>query len=980
MRYLLHDVFTDTVQKQPDSTAIYQEDGTTITYAQLNEQSNRFASYFAARKPDIRTRPYVGILSPVHMQSIAACLGILKIGGAYIPLDEYSPDERLAAIVQNTGLEVIVIDAPQYEAHKALLYEAGVEHVVILGDSTPEPSEKFTNLTELAKLPADEPPELNQVCDDLAYILHSSGSTGVPKGIMLSHRNARTFVDWMQKEFKLTPKDMVMSRAPFKFDLSVFDIFNTFNAGATLVCYDWNKKREGDAKHVDYVQLMERTKATVLYTTPSTFIALTNRGGLAEADLHLREIMYAGEPFPTPLLRKLQTALPNTRIANIYGPTETNIITYYWIDELPADDTAVPLGYVVEDTEIIVVNEAGDKLCEPDEMGELWCRGGTVTLGYLGLEEKTKACLVRSPFHSYPAYFWRTGDYGFRDAKGLLHYKGRKDHMVKVKGFRIELGEIESALAKMPELDEFVVVAVPDEKYGNRLYCYYAPLAGQQVNDQGVQDFLAKKVPEYMIPYRFVQQPTLPKTSSGKIDRVQLAQEAAEMGQPTVSDVIVGPVTPFIDGPIIYALDSEESSMLGPESDLSPSDIEEDDAYIRENSLYTLSILLTSRPEDYYILDTIYESQAYLIDWLRKLYAPLGVGMSEHVLFAEPKHYAETAKQVLESESGVRAITTICYSYNLAQTFPDSTHLEASRYVNAKTALPLLGQKYNLSVPHTIITTVAQVVEKCKTDFDLDHSSVFAKLDGLGGGFGVFHIQNLDEAEALQQNYPHELRCILQQAVDDSYVETSHLYTIDEAAAKYECSRVKLTANHARYGNIFIPNWQLAPAQQHALDMAAQAVQKEGYRAAKPLLLGMDAFMNGDELLLTEYNARWSGSSAPEFILRRLGLRQKVMSIGVIDTIREDELKTCMQWLEAHMYNPETAENAPFSVLPLGFSGYVEEGTRLISYIVIGDFHAFKQAARETLNEASLPLLDRTAELFDTIMNKLSAYAKEKQE
>lgn len=525
MRYLLHDVFTRSAQKYADKTAIYAEGGATMTYAQLNKRANQYAACFSAYKKDIRTAPYVGILSPVHAESIAACLGILKIGGAYIPLDEYSPNERLITIVENTKLEVIVVDAHQYEAHKELLEHSGIRHVVVMGRSAAK-GEKYTTAVALESLSDTDPAELNQVSDDLAYILHSSGSTGVPKGIMLTHRNARTFVDWMQKEFKLTSKDVVMSRAPFKFDLSVFDIFNTFAAGATLVCYDWNRPREGDAKHTDYVQLMKDQRATIIYTTPSTFIALMNRGSLAAANLPLREVMYAGEPFPTPLLKKLQSALPKTRIANIYGPTETNIITYYWIDEMPEDDSPIPLGYVVEDTEIIVVNENGTQLCAPGELGELWCRGGTVTIGYLGLEEKTKQCLVKSPFHSYPVYFWRTGDHGFYDDDGLLHYRGRKDHMVKVKGFRIELGEIESALAKMPQLDQFVVVAVPDEKYGNRLYCYYTPLAGNVLSDADVSQFLASKVPTYMVPYKFIQREVLPQTSSGKVDRVALAQDA----------------------------------------------------------------------------------------------------------------------------------------------------------------------------------------------------------------------------------------------------------------------------------------------------------------------------------------------------------------------------------------------------------------------------------------------------------------------
>lgn len=525
MRYLLHDVFLNTVSLKPNNIAIISEDGSKITYEELNSLSNKFANLFSSLKENIRETPYVGFISPVHVSSIAAVIGTLKIGCTYIPLDEYSPTERLAHIIDNTNLDIIVVDSNWYDQHSELFEKEQIKKVIIVGNIN-SGSNKCINFEEVGEQSSNEPAILNQVSDDLAYILHSSGSTGIPKGIMLTHRNARTFVDWMQKEFQLTENDKVMSRAPFKFDLSVFDIFNTFNAGATLVCYDWNRKREEDNKHKDYVNLMKRENASVIYTTPSTFISLMNRGNLAKANISLREIMYAGEPFPTPQLRKLKNALPNTRIANIYGPTETNIITYYWIDDLPEDDSAIPLGDVVEDTEILVVSEDGSKICEPNVMGELWCRGGTVTIGYLGIQEKTKESLVLSPFHKYPVYFWRTGDFGYRDESGCLHYKGRKDHMVKVKGYRIEIGEVESAISANENIDEFVVVAVPDEKYGNRLYCFYSILKSKDVTDEKLREFLKLKLPEYMIPYKFVFKKSLPKTSSGKVDRVLLADEA----------------------------------------------------------------------------------------------------------------------------------------------------------------------------------------------------------------------------------------------------------------------------------------------------------------------------------------------------------------------------------------------------------------------------------------------------------------------
>jgi len=525
MRYLLQDDFIASVKRFPDNTAIFVEGGKHVTYKELNRLSNRFSNYIKSQKSEAGDTPFVGILSSVHISSIAAVLGTLKIGCAYIPLDEYSPTERLMNILNTTQLDILFIDPLLYEEHKELLTAPTLKKMVLLDQSTQIREDRVDTFQSVLDSLDTEPSMSNQVSDDLAYILHSSGSTGIPKGIMLTHRNARTFVDWMQKEFKLTQDDVVMSRAPFKFDLSVFDIFNTLKVGAKLVCYDWTNKRDDESKHREYVSLMEQQKATILYTTPSTFIVLLNKGGLGKAELHLREIMYAGEPFPTPQLRKLQEALPHTRIANIYGPTETNIITYYWIDTIPEDDSPIPLGYVVEDTEILVVSEDGKRICDVEELGELWCRGGTVTLGYLGMPDKTSQLLVQSPFHMYPATFCRTGDFGFRDKEGLLHYKGRKDHMVKVLGFRIELGEIENALAQNSSLDEFAVVAVPDEKYGNKLYCYYSVIKGSSVQKNVLKEFLSSKIPNYMIPFAFIEKKIMPKTSSGKIDRVLLAHE-----------------------------------------------------------------------------------------------------------------------------------------------------------------------------------------------------------------------------------------------------------------------------------------------------------------------------------------------------------------------------------------------------------------------------------------------------------------------
>lgn len=526
MRYLLHDDFIKAAKQWPNKPAVIMEDSRQITYHELDQLSNQFAWFFKQHKALVRENPYVGVLSPVHIESIAAVLGTLKMGCAYVPLDDQSPVERLKHIIKNTQLDILVVDKDLYYKLQELFAEPSLKHIVILSCEFNELPEKIVSLTKVLNFPVEHLPLLNQVSDDLAYVLHTSGSTGIPKGIMLTHRNARTFVDWMQKEFALTSEDIVMSRAPFKFDLSVFDIFNTFKVGGTLVCYDWNKNRLEPEKHLSYSQLIADQKATILYTTPSTFISLMNRGQLGRFNLSLRTVMYAGEPFPVTQLKKLKDILGECRIANIYGPTETNIITYYWIGTLPKEDSSIPLGYEVEDTEILIVSEDGKRICAPDEIGELWCRGGTVTLGYLGLPHLTEKHFVNSPFHHYPTKFWRTGDYGLRDKENVLHYRGRKDHMVKIKGYRVEIGEVETAISRHPALDEFVVVATQDPKNHTKLCCFFSLIYKQLATEEDLKSFLLQILPDYMVPFHFFSMESLPKTTSGKVDRVLLAEKA----------------------------------------------------------------------------------------------------------------------------------------------------------------------------------------------------------------------------------------------------------------------------------------------------------------------------------------------------------------------------------------------------------------------------------------------------------------------
>lgn len=521
MSLLLHEVIDEALlARRGSATAIIQGDRT-ITFREVADASDRLAGLLAPLKATLPT-PFVGVTSAVTIESIIGILGVLKAGLAYVPLDIRSPPDRLSKIVKDARLEVLLLDGLAFPESAALAKLDGVRLSISLEATAPiERSVTFAAATAHDRLASPA----RVLIDDLAYVLYTSGSTGEPKGVMLTHRNARTFVDWMEKEFRVTSDDRLMSRSPLNFDLSVFDVFNALKAGATLIVHDGRSRRSDDglARHQAYVADLRTHRATILYTTPSTFMTLLDKGGL-DPSCPLRLMLYAGEPFRPPLLRQLMLAMPAAKVANIYGPTETNIVTCFWLPGPPEGTEPVPIGVEVDDTEIIVVDDSG-KWCRNGEVGELWVRGGTVCVGYFGRDELTQQRLVKSPFHPFPAWFWRTGDYGYKRPDGVIVYHGRLDNMIKTRGYRVELGDVESAIASVSDVSIGVVLPIPHERHGNVLVALVVPKEGRPAPIDAVKAHLAKTLPEYMLPVAIESRTELPSTSTGKVDRQRLIAE-----------------------------------------------------------------------------------------------------------------------------------------------------------------------------------------------------------------------------------------------------------------------------------------------------------------------------------------------------------------------------------------------------------------------------------------------------------------------
>jgi amino acid adenylation domain-containing protein len=388
------------------------------------------------------------------------------------------------------------------------------------------PATKIISWREVCLQDSELLPPAGTIENDLAYILYTSGSTGDPKGVMISHRTIFTFINWCYETFKLTEKDRVTSHAPLHFDLSTFDIYATIKAGGTVVLVP----EKLSIFPVQLVQLLQDEEITVTYMVPSIFSLIVNYGRLSRHDLSkLRTILFAGEVFPIKYLRQLVTAIPHTDYYNLYGPTETNVCTYYKVrpeDLAPECTQPVPIGIACENSEVFAVDEAGQLVTEPGYEGELWVRGSCVAQGYWADPEKTAKGFVHNhfqPYHNEIAY--RTGDIVILDEDGLnWRFIGRRDHMIKSRGYRIELGEIEAALYGHTGIKEAAVVAIPDELVGNRIKAFVVPLKENGLTITELHTHCRDHLPRYMVPEVIEFRNELPKTSTGKINRPLLAK------------------------------------------------------------------------------------------------------------------------------------------------------------------------------------------------------------------------------------------------------------------------------------------------------------------------------------------------------------------------------------------------------------------------------------------------------------------------
>ncbi|QEQ04513.1 amino acid adenylation domain-containing protein [Bacillus velezensis] len=482
----LYHLFARQTIKTPENIAIECQ-GRAVTYQELQVMSNRISSFLEEK--GIQPNEYVGVIVDREIETIASILAVLKIGAAYIPINPEFPKERQSYIVKDGNCKVVLT----------------AELVKTIVSSYKESKRESVAVPE-----------------QIAYAIYTSGSTGKPKGVIIKNEAVINTILDINEKYSVNETDRFIGLSSMSFDLSIYDIFGAFSAGATLVMIEDQR----DIKKIH--DIVKEEKITVWNSVPMIMEMLVNymdetenksNAGVINYDElpELRLVLLSGDWIPVHLLERIKDHFVESEVISLGGATEASIWSiYYPIKTVKAEWTSIPYGYPLSNQTYYVLNYENDP-CPIGVKGELYIGGRGVAEGYLNDKEKTEASFIDHPDFGR---IYRTGDMGVLTQEGYIEFLGRKDHQIKVRGYRVELGEIESVILEHRQVRNAVVINQKDARNQDVLYAYVA--GHQSLPPTDLKEFLSLKVPEYMIPSYIVQIEEVPLTSNGKVDRKKL--------------------------------------------------------------------------------------------------------------------------------------------------------------------------------------------------------------------------------------------------------------------------------------------------------------------------------------------------------------------------------------------------------------------------------------------------------------------------
>lgn len=485
----------------PEKVAIVDKNGQ-LTYGEYQKKACAIASEIIKRNEYKTKRPVVVFLEK-GKEVLVSFMGIAYSGCFYSPIDVDMPKARVDKILEVLEPAIVITSREL----RSKFEEFSFQGTFIIYEEIVE-SEDDVKLVQ---------PILSRTIDtDILYVLFTSGSTGLPKGVSICHRSVIDYIDWVVDTFSITEMDKLGNQAPFYFDNSILDIYSCLKTMATLYIIP----QKNFAYPIDLLTYIKANDINTLFWVPSALIFVAKLRAFRNVDLKdtLKRVLFCGEVMPNKALNEWRKYLPDVLYANLYGPTEiTDACTYYIVDRDFSDNEPLPIGIPMRNTDVLVLNEKDEPVIG-DEVGELCVRGTSLALGYYNNPEKTNEVFVQNPLNkAVPETIYRTGDLVKYNEHGELIYICRKDFQIKHLGHRIELGEIETATSAID---------------GVNLCCCLYDSKRQQIvlfidtdlEKNYIKEHLSKQIPDYMIPEKIVCVLDMPINANGKIDRVKLKE------------------------------------------------------------------------------------------------------------------------------------------------------------------------------------------------------------------------------------------------------------------------------------------------------------------------------------------------------------------------------------------------------------------------------------------------------------------------